>query len=213
MPWWTAPLRPLLRAGVRSLRVDLPADDPFHAAAGGAAVAVFHGELFLGLPLVPGRPTAALVSRSRDGDIAAGLLAALAVRCVRGSTGKGGAAARAGAVEAAQAGCYVVVAVDGPRGPRHAVAPGAAAIAAEAGRPLLAMRMVVEGRASVLRTWDRFVLPWPGACVRIATAAVDAGAGPAAVAAALEAVGRGLREGRAARGGGVAEGGPPSAPR
>lgn len=199
MPGWTRLLRPLLRAWVRSLRVEMRPDDPFFSAAEGAVVAVFHGELFLGLPLVPGRPTAAIVSRSRDGAVAAGLLAGLAVHCIRGSTGKGGAAAKSAAAAAARGGAFVVVAVDGPRGPRHSVAPGAAAIAAAAERPLLVMRMRAS-RASVLRSWDRFVLPWPGATVRVATVRVDPGAGAAGVGAALGAVGAGLRGGPLAEG-------------
>ena len=51
--------------------------------------------------------------------------------------------------------------VDGPRGPRHKVKPGAVFLALLAGSPVVPVRVVMERRWILWRAWDKFQVPWP----------------------------------------------------
>jgi lysophospholipid acyltransferase (LPLAT)-like uncharacterized protein len=55
---------------------------------------------------------------------------------------------------------HLVMAPDGPRGPRREAAPGIAQIAALAGVPVLPCAAQTS-RRRVLRSWDRMVVPLP----------------------------------------------------
>jgi lysophospholipid acyltransferase (LPLAT)-like uncharacterized protein len=65
---------------------------------------------------------------------------------------------------AARAGRDLAVTPDGPRGPRGSVAPGAARVAAATGIPIVPVG-VSASRAWRARSWDRFLVPKPGARV------------------------------------------------
>lgn len=142
------------------------------------------------------RRAVALISASRDGDFLQNVMAAMGVWAIRGSSqdprktdkNKGGSAAAASLTEALRSGAIVVITPDGPRGPRMRVKPGAAAVAAVAGAPLLPITCAF-GRATLLGTWDRFMIPWPfGRGVFIFGELIDPGApgDRAAQAAACE---------------------------
>lgn len=114
------------------------------------------------------RRAVALISANRDGDVLQTTMAALGVEAIRGSSrhprkrdkDKGGAAAASALVEALRAGVSVVITPDGPVGPRMRAKPGAIAVAAAAGVMVLPMSASFS-RATVLKTWDRFMIPWP----------------------------------------------------
>jgi len=55
---------------------------------------------------------------------------------------------------------------DGPRGPAHVFAPGAAIASQRTGVPLLPIRASAS-RAWRLKSWDRFLVPKPFATVRV----------------------------------------------
>jgi len=113
----------------------------------------------------PARP-ALLVSKSSDGEILRRSLAAAGFRFVRGSTGHDGREAYVGLLRELRLGHHVGLAVDGPRGPFGHVHPGAVQLARRAGVPIVPL--TVRGRFCVqLRTWDRTVVPLPGAAVTV----------------------------------------------
>jgi Amino-transferase class IV/Domain of unknown function (DUF374) len=64
---------------------------------------------------------AALVSRSRDGELVAAALARLGIACARGSSSRGGAAGLRAIVRLLRRGLDAAFAVDGPRGPARVV--------------------------------------------------------------------------------------------
>lgn len=149
-------LRVVVRLWLSSLRVQRVGP----AFSRPAVLVFWHGDQF---PLLAVRPAAAVapVSLSRDGTLHAGILEALGITCVRGSTSRGGANAARGLVRALLAGAPVLIAVDGPRGPRGTVAPGAAFLARRTGAPVQAVGVAVAHGHRLRRAWDRFLLPCP----------------------------------------------------
>jgi lysophospholipid acyltransferase (LPLAT)-like uncharacterized protein len=127
---------------------------------------LWHGEL---LPLLwahRGRGVAIMISEHSDGEIIARIAHALGYRTVRGSTSRGAARALLGACREIERGVTLAVTPDGPRGPAHTVAPGAAIIAQRTNAPMLP----VSARPSSawhLTSWDRFMIPRPFATITV----------------------------------------------
>ena len=170
-----------------------------HPSLGGAAaarprvVAFFHGTQ-LAFHVIRRRPTAVLVSHSRDGELQAGALRSLGFRVARGSSSRGGARGLAALLRFLRnGGTDAAFAVDGPRGPYGRAKPGVLLAARRSGA-LLVPAGCASSRVHVLgRAWDRFQIPWPFARVQIVLGApVDPAAASAAVQleAAIEACNR-----------------------
>ncbi len=154
--WWVPLMTLLLRVWATTWRVRVRGQAP----AGPAIVAFWHGNLAALAPLHADRNWVGLVSQSHDGDLLAAVLGAMGFGLVRGSSSRGGVGALVGLREALLRGAVVAIAVDGPRGPRGQVAPGAVALAAMAACPLVAVRL----RASPslrLGSWDGSHIPFP----------------------------------------------------
>lgn len=127
---------------------------------------LWHGEL---LPLLwhhRRERIALLISEHRDGEIIARIAERLGYATVRGSTSKGASRALIGLVRAVDSGLSAAVTPDGPRGPAHVFAPGAAIAAQRSGAPILPIRVRVA-RAWRLKSWDRFMIPMPFARVDV----------------------------------------------
>lgn len=160
---------------------------------GGIVLALWHGEL-LPVMIEHGRdPAHAIISQSRDGELIARIAAAFGNRAIRGSSSRGGAEALVRAIQLARDGQMVAVTPDGPRGPRHSVAPGVIRTAQKAEVPLIGIRVHAD-RAWVMGSWDGFRIPKPFARIRYAyvvvpVAGLDLAAGGAALAAAMREAG------------------------
>jgi lysophospholipid acyltransferase (LPLAT)-like uncharacterized protein len=154
---------------------------------------LWHGQL---LPLLwshRDRQVAIMVSEHSDGEVIARIAKALGFRTVRGSTSRGAARALLGACREIEAGFDLAVTPDGPRGPAHSVAPGAAIIAQRTQAPMVP----VAARASRswrLKSWDRFMIPKPFARVVVAYSDPIAVTGDSARDAVVESE-HGVREG------------------
>jgi lysophospholipid acyltransferase (LPLAT)-like uncharacterized protein len=106
-----------------------------------------------------------MVSNSKDGDILAAVVRRWGYRTSRGSSSRGAAAALLALRRALSRGDNIILAVDGPRGPRHEAKPGAFHLAARAGAWICPVGVAVS-RAHVFRkSWSRSRLPLPGARV------------------------------------------------
>lgn len=101
-----------------------------------------------------------LVSRSRDGEIIAGITARLGFVPIRGSSRRGATAAGRALLAEARSGHDFGITPDGPLGPPHVFKTGAVYLASESGLPLVPIT-VSYGRCSRLKSWDRFLVPWP----------------------------------------------------
>jgi lysophospholipid acyltransferase (LPLAT)-like uncharacterized protein len=170
-------LRWIVRAGTTLLRLLAmtwrmrPVDDEAMrvARASGQRVifTLWHGEL---LPLLwqhRKQGVAVLISEHRDGEIIAQIAHRLGYTTVRGSTSRGGSRALIGLMRAIEGGRDAAVTPDGPRGPAHVFAPGAAIAAQRTGAALVPVRASAS-RAWRLKSWDRFLIPKPFATVRVA---------------------------------------------
>jgi hypothetical protein len=144
-------------------------DEPVRRAREAGQRVIFtlwHGEL---LPLLWHHRTegvAVVISEHRDGEIIAQIAERLGYTTVRGSSSRGGGRALIGLIRALEAGRDGAVTPDGPRGPAHVFAPGAAIAAQRTGVPLLPIRASAT-RAWRLKSWDRFLVPKPFATVRV----------------------------------------------
>lgn len=128
--------------------------------------ALWHGEL---LPLLwhqRGRGVAVVISEHRDGEIIARIAELLGYRTVRGSSSRGASRALLGLTRAIDEGADGAITPDGPRGPAHVFASGAAVAAQRTGVPIVPIRASAS-HAWRLRSWDRFLIPKPFARVTI----------------------------------------------
>ena len=159
----------LIRLLAITWRVRVENDAGLRAARASGRRVIFtlwHGEL---LPLLwhhRGEGIAVVISEHRDGEIIAQIAERLGYATVRGSSSRGASRALIGLVRAIESGLDVAVTPDGPRGPAHVFAPGAAIAAQRTGAPLALIRATAS-RAWRLKSWDRFLVPKPFAVVRV----------------------------------------------
>jgi lysophospholipid acyltransferase (LPLAT)-like uncharacterized protein len=109
---------------------------------------------------------AIVVSENRDGQYLADFARVLGYRAVRGSSSRGAARALLGAVRELQGGRSVAFTPDGPRGPRRELKPGVVAAAQRGGGVIVPIHARTD-RAWRLDSWDRFLIPKPGARVTV----------------------------------------------
>ena len=138
--------------------------------AAGLMVLFWHGQIVLALAgrvWLKKKPTASLISRSRDGDLIADIALRLGISAIRGSSGrsggdfsKGGAAAFREAKLRVTAGEALLITPDGPRGPREVMSKGAVALATAARCPVFLMGLAATP-SFTLKNWDRTQLPLP----------------------------------------------------
>jgi hypothetical protein len=137
---------------------------------------------------------AIVVSEARDGQYLADFAASLGYRTIRGSSTRGAARALLGAVRELQAGNAVAFTPDGPRGPRRELKPGVVAAAQRGGGIIVPLHAEAD-RAWRLHSWDRFLIPKPGARVQIRYGRpFEVPAGDAGLAAGLADAEERLRE-------------------
>jgi len=159
-------LVPLLLRTLRTERVGVENFERFRHSGTPVVFVFWHGQL---LPLVHmhrEEGIVVLVSRHRDGEVIARILARSGFGTVRGSSTRGGAFGLRALVSAVRAGRDVAITPDGPRGPRGVFRPGALSVARLTGAPVvpLAVRVSPVWR---LRSWDGFLVPKPFATVRV----------------------------------------------
>lgn len=131
----------------------------------------WHGRIFM-LPYLyrkhfPERTMSVMVSRSRDGQIAAELVKKLGIHCTRGSTSKNSVGVFLNILkELREHGHDLAITPDGPRGPRGKAHPGVFHLAALSGRPIVPITYELSWKWT-LRSWDRMQIPFPLSCCRV----------------------------------------------
>jgi len=109
------------------------------------------------------RPIAVLVSQSKDGEAAAGLLSRFGFNPVRGSSSRGGAAALSELCDRVKKERSIAVIVcDGPRPPARVAKPGIITLSRLTGRPIYMLRTWATRQYIFEKSWPRlvFVLPF-----------------------------------------------------
>jgi len=132
------------------------------AARSPVVYTAWHGRMFL-IPYLYGRQRSlyVLASRSRDGELVSRLARGFGLRVVRGSTSRGASTAlrhlaRLLRDEHAEVG----IVPDGPRGPRYVAQPGAVLLAKLGRAPIVPVGLGAAP-ATILASWDEFLIPHP----------------------------------------------------
>ncbi|HEX9639102.1 MAG TPA: lysophospholipid acyltransferase family protein [Acidobacteriota bacterium] len=124
------------------------------------------------------RNIAVMTSRNYDGELIARIITRLGYVAVRGSSSAGASVATRELVQRLAAGQDIGFAIDGPRGPRRRIKPGAVFTAQLGGAPLVPFTVALR-RPLRLRSWDRFQIPRPFSTARLLVAApILVGPGP-----------------------------------
>lgn len=102
-----------------------------------------------------------LISPSNDGQIIADACERLGFKIIRGSRGRKGASQSVfKMLDALKSGDIVAVMIDGPRGPKHVVQPGAIELAKLSGRPIIPMTWYSPKKNFLkFNSWDEFRVP------------------------------------------------------
>ena len=123
-------------------------------------VAFWHGSMMLGWYLHRDVNCAALVSKSKDGDVLANVLEKWNFKVVRGSSHIGGKEALDLMLDLAKQNFSLTITPDGPTGPVHKMKAGAVVTAKKSKIPLLLLGIGIKSKF-VLKSWDRFEVPKP----------------------------------------------------
>ncbi len=134
--------------------------------AHGAIYLVWHAELLPQALLHRDENLAVLVSGHRDGEYLASVLSRLGFLAIRGSSTRGGAPGLLKMIRAARAGQALAITPDGPVGPARRCKPGPIHAAAATGLPIVPIGAATR-RAWRIRSWDEFIVPYPGATVYV----------------------------------------------
>jgi lysophospholipid acyltransferase (LPLAT)-like uncharacterized protein len=131
--------------------------------------AIWHNRLLM-LPRVfdpcfPTRQSYGLISASGDGDLIASFIERSGYGTIRGSSSRKGVIALRQLVDTLAADGNVLVTPDGPRGPVYQVSQGVVFLAQKSGAPVVPIHMEYS-KCWRLKSWDRFVVPWPFAKLR-----------------------------------------------
>jgi lysophospholipid acyltransferase (LPLAT)-like uncharacterized protein len=122
-------------------------------------LAFWHGTMLLPWFLHGSPKFAALISKSKDGDLLAKLLKHWEYEVVRGSSSSGGDVALGIMVDFAKNNYSVSITPDGPRGPAYKLKAGAVIAAKKSGIPLV-LAGIGYKKKKVLSNWDRFEIPY-----------------------------------------------------
>ena len=102
---------------------------------------------------------AALISKSKDGDLLAKLLESWNYKVIRGSSSSDGGIALKFMIDSAKNNYSVAITPDGPRGPVHKLKAGAIVSAKKSKVPLV-LAGVGYKKKKILKSWDKFEIPY-----------------------------------------------------
>ncbi|MBI2805990.1 MAG: lysophospholipid acyltransferase family protein [Planctomycetes bacterium] len=161
---------PVLRFWARTLRSDIDAmgqhTDPRDPTLQERFIyALFHENLFAVPAFNSVAPVTALVSQSADGELLSQLCRGSELQTVRGSSSHGGLDAVHQILQLNRQ-SHVIVAPDGPRGPRREVKRGLIYLASWTQMPIVPLG-IAFGRACRVNSWDRTVIPLPFSSLRV----------------------------------------------
>jgi lysophospholipid acyltransferase (LPLAT)-like uncharacterized protein len=138
----------------------------------GYIYALLHAHQIAAVFINDEKQMAAMVSRSTDGDLLVPSLELRGIIPVRGSTrrrgkDKGGRAALEELKGLVSRGTPVLLAVDGPQGPRNHVHRGIVDLMLDTQAPVLPVVVLPSRRFILSGTWDRMQMPSPFSRIRL----------------------------------------------
>jgi lysophospholipid acyltransferase (LPLAT)-like uncharacterized protein len=144
---------------VSSVNTGIP--DHFASQKKNVIYAFWHDSIFLLPSTHRNSGIMIMVSESKDGEIAAGILRHFGYEVVRGSSKRRGSRALRDLCDGMRAGKSVAITVDGPRGPRHEAKEGAVFLAGKLQAPIIPVATGAKRFWTLERSWDKLVLPVP----------------------------------------------------
>jgi lysophospholipid acyltransferase (LPLAT)-like uncharacterized protein len=150
---WSRSLR------VSSVNTGIP--DHFASQKKNVIYAFWHDGIFLLPSTHRNSGIMIMVSESKDGDIAAGILRHFGYEVVRGSSKRRGSRALRDLSDGMRKGKSAAITVDGPRGPRHKAKDGAVFLAGKLQAPIIPVATGAKRFWTLARSWDKLVLPVP----------------------------------------------------
>lgn len=132
--------------------------DALHRRGQPIILAFWHAQQLM-IPLgYRGAGTHILISRHRDGEIIARIVARFGHRAVRGSSTRGGTEALRELIRLGRSGADLVVTPDGPKGPRQVAKPGVIQLARATGLPIVPLAFSCSKKNSSragIASWSR----------------------------------------------------------
>lgn len=122
-------------------------------------VAFWHGTMLLPWYLNRKKNFAALISKSKDGDLLNKILRQWKYDVIRGSSSAGGEVALGIMVDFAKNYNSIAITPDGPRGPVFKLKAGAVVTAKRSGLPLVLLGIAYKNK-KLLKSWDAFQVPF-----------------------------------------------------
>jgi lysophospholipid acyltransferase (LPLAT)-like uncharacterized protein len=130
-------------------------------------LAFWHGRVLAVIPFFRDRGIVVITSENFDGEWIARIIGRFGYGTARGSSSRGGARALVQLRRDLADGRPVAFTLDGPRGPARVAQPGAVWLAGATGHPIVPFHAEAD-RAWTARSWDRHLIPKPGATIRMA---------------------------------------------
>lgn len=175
VPGW---LPPVAAGAIRTLSATwrvrarfAPEVDPHRADRSRRCIyLIWHRTVLLAVPIYRDLGMGIGTSMHGDGEIAARICDRFGFTSARGSSTRGGARLVRGMVEFAESRTGdLALTTDGPRGPLRKTKPGALFLASHLGVPVVPVGIAARP-CKELRSWDRFMVPWPFARVGVVAA-------------------------------------------
>ena len=114
-------------------------------------LAFWHRHILLSLHAKWRKPTVAIISRSKDGEIVSGVLRHYGAETARGSSTRGGDVALREILRAIQAGKNIAFTPDGPKGPSQVVKDGVIYVAKVSGLPIVPFAFAAKKKSCCAR--------------------------------------------------------------
>lgn len=146
---------------LQSLRIDIQTPVDFKLGV----LALWHQDLLACAAAFKNKGVHVLVSQSQDGELFSKSISLLGYNVVRGSDSKGSLNVRL-LWKALQNGCFVGMAVDGPKGPPLKVKRGTLWLIEKSGAPAYHLR-VQYSRFFRIKSWDRMKIPFPFSKIKV----------------------------------------------
>lgn len=146
---------------IQTLRIDLQTPLDFKPGV----LALWHQDLIACAAAFKNKNVHVLVSQSQDGELFSRSISLLGYNVVRGSDTKGALNVRH-LWKALQNGCFVGMAVDGPKGPPLKVKRGTLWLIEKSGAPAYQLR-VQYFRFFRIKSWDRMIIPFPFSKIKV----------------------------------------------
>ncbi len=127
---------------------------------GSVIYAFWHNRIFLMTYALRNKNINAMISRSRDGDLASRTAVKFGGIVIGGSSTRGGAQALVQLIRGIKKGADAAITPDGPRGPVYRAGPGVVYLAAKTGAAVIPSAFGANKKIT-LKSWDRFIIPLP----------------------------------------------------